>query len=160
MLQIPTELGVQLPGEQDPGSLAQLWRRGGVSLVRDAIRDIVGHEEGAPQRYVVMPRAALRRLVDGLGNVEVVLGQSYQRKDKTQGYSVNLQAGRQRLNGAQAEQLVRYRKDAKDDPNRRLRQQLLIQGLMDQIKDPGGICLLYTSPSPRDRQKSRMPSSA
>ena len=25
---------------------------------------------------------------------------------------------------------------------------------------PIGICLLYTSPSPRDRQKSRMPSSA
>ena len=25
---------------------------------------------------------------------------------------------------------------------------------------PGGLCLLYTSPSPRDRQKSRMPSSA
>ena len=24
----------------------------------------------------------------------------------------------------------------------------------------GGTCLLYTSPSPRDRQKSRMPSSA
>ena len=26
--------------------------------------------------------------------------------------------------------------------------------------DPFGVCLLYTSPSPRDRQKSRMPSSA
>ena len=26
--------------------------------------------------------------------------------------------------------------------------------------DPRGCCLLYTSPSPRDRQKSRMPSSA
>ena len=25
---------------------------------------------------------------------------------------------------------------------------------------PGEVCLLYTSPSPRDRQKSRMPSSA
>ena len=25
---------------------------------------------------------------------------------------------------------------------------------------PSGTCLLYTSPSPRDRQKSRMPSSA
>ena len=25
---------------------------------------------------------------------------------------------------------------------------------------PGKVCLLYTSPSPRDRQKSRMPSSA
>ena len=28
------------------------------------------------------------------------------------------------------------------------------------IKGQGRICLLYTSPSPRDRQKSRMPSSA
>ena len=30
-----------------------------------------------------------------------------------------------------------------------------------ELMYPGdGICLLYTSPSPRDRQKSRMPSSA
>ena len=33
--------------------------------------------------------------------------------------------------------------------------------LKDKTKPPrAGICLLYTSPSPRDRQKSRMPSSA
>ena len=32
-------------------------------------------------------------------------------------------------------------------------------GLGDARVEPGG-CLLYTSPSPRDRQKSRMPSSA
>ena len=35
--------------------------------------------------------------------------------------------------------------------------------LMAAIKEElnrSGICLLYTSPSPRDRQKSRMPSSA
>ena len=31
---------------------------------------------------------------------------------------------------------------------------------MDENKVMGKICLLYTSPSPRDRQKSRMPSSA
>ena len=30
----------------------------------------------------------------------------------------------------------------------------------DQEKERGITCLLYTSPSPRDRQKSRMPSSA
>ena len=52
-------------------------------------------------------------------------------------------------------------------------QQFLYMGLnASQIKEanltignpfepaPGTICLLYTSPSPRDRQKSRMPSSA
>ena len=36
---------------------------------------------------------------------------------------------------------------------------IMAGGLFDEIIDPL-ICLLYTSPSPRDRQKSRMPSSA
>ena len=32
--------------------------------------------------------------------------------------------------------------------------------VLDKVHDVVLICLLYTSPSPRDRQKSRMPSSA
>ena len=37
-----------------------------------------------------------------------------------------------------------------------------IDGLMTKVNDvaPGSFCLLYTSPSPRDRTRSRMPSSA
>ena len=35
----------------------------------------------------------------------------------------------------------------------------LIMGLLDGFNQAKA-CLLYTSPSPRDRQKSRMPSSA
>ena len=31
---------------------------------------------------------------------------------------------------------------------------------LDELASEGLVCLLYTSPSPRDRQKSRMPSSA
>ena len=33
-------------------------------------------------------------------------------------------------------------------------------GSMKGLLNEGNDCLLYTSPSPRDRQKSRMPSSA
>jgi LCP family protein required for cell wall assembly len=142
VLQIPTELGVQLPDEKDPGSLAQLWRRGGVGLLSDVIRDIVGLQEGDPKRYVLMPRAALRRLVDGLGEVEVVLSDSYKRQDKTQGYTVLLQAGRQRLNGAQAEQLVRHLPDPKAVSQRRQRQDILVEGLIEQVKDPSGIAVI------------------
>ena len=142
VLQIPTELGVQLPGQKDPGRLSELWRQGGVSLVSDAIHDIVGLEDDDPKRYVVMPRAALRRLVDGLGEVEVVLGQSYQRQDKAQGYSVNLQAGRQSLNGVQAEQLVRHLPDPKDVSQRRQRQDILVEALIEQVKAPSGIELI------------------
>ena len=137
VLQIPIELAVQLPGSKEPSTLASLWQVGGVALVNDAIREIVGLPIDQPQRYVVMPRSVLRSLVDEMGEVEVVLGQSYKRKDKAQNYSVNLQAGRQTLNGAQAEQLVRYLKDPRDDPNRRLRQQLLMQAAVDQLRTPG-----------------------
>ena len=34
------------------------------------------------------------------------------------------------------------------------------QGIGESYGDPGWICLLYTSPSPRDATLSRMPSSA
>ena len=37
---------------------------------------------------------------------------------------------------------------------------LLLNGWVVFILWLGGFCLLYTSPSPRDRQKPRMPSSA
>ena len=36
----------------------------------------------------------------------------------------------------------------------------LLENALDAGADKIKLCLLYTSPSPRDRQKSRMPSSA
>ena len=36
----------------------------------------------------------------------------------------------------------------------------LCENILQPVRDHFGSCLLYTSPSPRDRQKSRMPSSA
>ena len=135
VLQIPSEIAVQLPGNDQPTSLASLWQRGGVALLNDAIQEILGQTQQAPQRYVVMPRMALRTLVDGLGDVDLVLNETYQHNDKSQGYSIKLQAGRQRLNGERAEQFVRYRETPLDNANRRTRQQDLIVALVDQLKD-------------------------
>ena len=47
--------------------------------------------------------------------------------------------------------------DAKADYDRKL---TALNGLENEMNDFAYNCLLYTSPSPRDRQKSRMPSSA
>ena len=40
------------------------------------------------------------------------------------------------------------------------RSNMLFAKLLPKLLTPDMVCLLYTSPSPRDRQKSRMPSSA
>ena len=142
VLQLPSEIAVQLPGSDSPSSLSSLWQSGGVALLNDAIQDILGSTQQVPQRYVVMPRSALRSLVDGLGDVDLVLDQTYQHNDQSQGYSINLQAGRQRLNGEKAEQFARYRPTPLDNANRRNRQQDLILALVDQVKDSSVISTL------------------
>ena len=139
VLQIPTELAVQSPGADVPISLASLWQAGGTGLLRDAIAEIVGLEDSHPQRFAVMPRSALRQVVDGLGSVDVVLSQSFDQQDLAQDYRVKLDAGRQSLNGSEAEQLVRYRQNSADNHNRRLRQQQLIRAVVDQIQASDGI---------------------
>ena len=142
LLQVPVELAVQLPGGHQPMALGGVWQQGGVALTVDALQEIIGLPEGVPQRYVVMPRNGLRTVVEALGEVEVTLNQTYQRTDKAQGYTVNLQAGRQSLNGAQAEQLVRYRKDSQDHPNRRIRQQILLRAMISQVQSASGIGII------------------
>ena len=142
VLQLPTELAVNLPGRKTIQSLADAYPLGGVALIADVISEVVGLKEGEPERFVVMPRQALRSLVDGLGEVEVTLNQSYEHKDSAQNYSVNLEAGRQTLNGQQAEQLARYKPESKNDQARRSRQQSLLKGIHEQLNQPNAIVLL------------------
>ena len=56
------------------------------------------------------------------------------------------------------DEMKRNRQEAENDEDRR-ELKIAIESL-ETIIDKDRVCLLYTSPSPRDRQKSRMPSSA
>ena len=47
-----------------------------------------------------------------------------------------------------------FRNTATEKSSARLKQRV------SKLKDEGQVCLLYTSPSPRDKRQSRMPSSA
>ena len=60
-----------------------------------------------------------------------------------------------RQNEDQDEELYQLNQFAKT-----VRLTLQTHRLWERRKDDKDACLLYTSPSPRDRQKSRMPSSA
>ncbi len=139
LLQLPIELAVTLPGSNEIQPLAASYRQGGVALTADVISEIVGLPQGEPKRYVVIPRKALRTLIDGLGELEVNLNESIKRKDKAQNYLVNLQAGQQKLNGYQVEQLVRYRSAPKEEGARRQRQQWILNALAKQLQQPSTI---------------------
>ena len=61
--------------------------------------------------YIKINIEAFRKIVDQIGGVEITLDRNYYYVDNAGGLYINLKAGSQTLNGDQAEQLVRFRKD-------------------------------------------------
>lgn len=99
VLTLPIETAVQLPGDQKPVALGSLYRRGGPALVAGAVAALVGLPQGQPQRYLVLPRGALRTLVDDLGRVEIAPDRTMNYTDKAQKLTIKLDGGLQWLGG-------------------------------------------------------------
>jgi LCP family protein required for cell wall assembly len=133
VLNLPVDVAVQLPGDKQPVSLGSLYRRGGPALVAGASADLVGLPKGQPDRYLVLPRASLRQLVDDLGRIELAPDRSMRYQDKAQKYTIQLDGGLQLLSGTQVEQLLRFRDQEGGEDGRRQRQQMAIESLLRQM---------------------------
>jgi len=59
--------------------------------------------------YVEVELSAFRRIVDAIGGVEMYIPKPFIYDDPTQNLSINIPAGLQKLNGAMAEGVVRFR---------------------------------------------------
>jgi LCP family protein required for cell wall assembly len=136
VLNLPLELAVMLPGESQPQRLGDLYRRGGIALTADAVRELVGLEPPAPDRYLVLPRSALRKLVDQLGGLELDPPRTMRYEDKAQKYRIDLQSGLQRLDGSQVEQMLRFRDKWLGEAGRRTNHQLVETALRQQLGRP------------------------
>jgi LCP family protein required for cell wall assembly len=132
VLNMPVELAVMVPGEKEPSRLADLYRRGGVALTADGVRDVLGMKQSEPDRYVVLPRAALRQIVDGVGGLEMSPTRTMKYQDKAQNYKIDLQTGLQRLNGKQVEQMLRFRDKDLGESGRRSNHKLVQTSLREQ----------------------------
>ena len=136
VLNLPTELAVNLPGQKGPKRLAEAFRLGGVALTADAVRELVGLQPPSPDRYLVLPRGALRDLVNGLGGLELSPPRRMSYSDKSQKLTIDLEAGLQQLGGAKVEQLVRFRNQWLGDAGRRNNHQLVASSLRERMLQP------------------------
>ncbi|MBW4531464.1 MAG: LCP family protein [Aphanothece saxicola GSE-SYN-MK-01-06B] len=136
VLNLPTEVAVNLPGQKGPKRLGEAFRLGGVALTADAVRELVGLQPPAPDRYLVLSRGALRDLVNGLGGLELSPPRRMSYTDKTQKLTIDLQAGLQQLGGNKVEQLVRFRDPWLGDTGRRSNQQLVATSLRERMLQP------------------------
>jgi len=133
VLSLPVEAAVQLPGDKTPVALGSLFRRGGPALVAGAAAELLELPKGQPDRYLVLPRAGLRQLIDDLGRLELSPDRTMRYRDKTLNYRISLEGGLQQLNGAQVEQLLRFRDPERGEEGRRERQQVAIEGALRQM---------------------------
>lgn len=136
VLSLPTELAVRLPGQQSFQPLGGLYRQGGVALSADVVRELVGLGPDQPDRYVVVPREALRRLIDSVGSLELSPDRAMRYEDRRQRYRIALEAGLQPMTGARVEQMLRFRDPVWGEAGRRDAVQQVIPVLLEAMARP------------------------
>lgn len=107
---------------------------GGPALSAKAVSELLGGV--GIDRYIRVNVQGVQKLVDALGGVTVYVPKEMKYQDDSQHLYINLQAGKQHLNGEQVLQFLRYRYDEWGDIGRIQRQQLLMRALVEQTLNP------------------------
>jgi len=133
MLSIPRDTRVEIP---DVGytKINDANARGGPALAAKVTSKTLN--DVSIDRYVRVTTDAFRELVDLVGGVEVFVPKPMHYQDRTQKLDINLEAGLQILNGDQAEQFARFRKDSIGDIGRVQRQEILLKALQNRVNNP------------------------
>jgi polyisoprenyl-teichoic acid--peptidoglycan teichoic acid transferase len=133
MLSIPRDTQVEIPGV-GIAKINDANVEGGAAL---AARVVTRTLNDVPvDRYVRVTTDAFRELVDLVGGIEVFVPYPMKYEDVTQKLKIDLEAGWQTLNGEQAEQFARFRKDKNGDIGRVQRQQALLKALRQRLVSP------------------------
>lgn len=104
------------------------------TLGADGMKSFLSHALGVPiDYYAVLDLCVLRGLVDAIGGVDVDIPQEMIYEDEEQGLHISLPKGRAHLDGAGAEQFVRFRSGyANADLGRLDAQKLFIKSFFQQ----------------------------
>ncbi|MGB5974871.1 MAG: LCP family protein, partial [Nodosilinea sp.] len=132
VMSIPRDTRVQIPGfGMDKVNQANVL--GGPSLVAQTLGYNLGNIQ--VDRYLRINTTAFREMVDLVGGIEVNVPTRMEYTDRTQELYIDLYPGWQTLNGDQAEQFARYRKES-GDIGRVQRQQILLKALRERLTNP------------------------
>ncbi len=132
ILSLPRDTGVQIVGIGIT-KIVHAYATGGIGRTRVAVSRELGI---AIPHYFVFTLPALRHLVDRIGGVSVTVEKRMVYTDRKQGLYINLYPGPQVLNGARAEQYLRFRHDNEADIGRIRRQQQFYGATLTTIRRP------------------------
>jgi LCP family protein required for cell wall assembly len=109
----------------------------------EAVKSELSRHLGRPvDHHILVNLSVIRRLGDALGGLEVDVPKAMYYVDNSQGLSIDLQPGRQRLQGRDLEGFLRFRHDEMGDIGRLDRQKLVLKALFEQITRPENLVRL------------------
>lgn len=140
---VPRDTYVNAP-DQVSGKINATLARGGIDLLKRTLESMFTI---SIDHYVVIKPYAVREIVDAIGGVDVEAIDRMKYDDNWGQLHVDLQPGRQHLDGVRAEGFVRFRhsnpgegrSDEEGDIRRTARQQQLVQALMASANSPSNI---------------------
>jgi polyisoprenyl-teichoic acid--peptidoglycan teichoic acid transferase len=132
ILGVPRDIDVTLPGIGRT-KLVHAYSTGGIGRARAATVRLL---DVPIAHYVVFSLPAMRHVVDLVGGVPITVEKRMVYTDREQGLFINLYPGYQVLDGAKAEQYLRFRHDKDGDIGRIRRQQLFLRAAVAQVHKP------------------------
>ncbi len=105
----------------------------GISCTKETVQHLM---EIPVDFYVVIEFEGLVRLVDELGGLTVDVEKNMKYTDRAGGLFIDLKKGVQHLDGEQVVQYARFRHDALGDISRMGRQQKVIKGILEEMRQP------------------------
>jgi LCP family protein required for cell wall assembly len=151
MVSLPRDTRVKIPGYRGYRKINEVYADGeaerrqaerngqpvtenGITLVKKTLNEVLGIPI---DHYVVIDFEGFKSVIDELGGVEINVDRRLYYNDPTDGTHIDLKPGRQLLNGDQALDYVRHRKDSNgndsSDFDRSRRQQEVIKAVVDKM---------------------------
>jgi len=132
ILGVPRDIAVNLD-RIGTTKLVHAYATGGIGRARAAVVKLL---DIPISHYIVFSLPAMRHLVDLIGGVPLTVEKRMVYTDREQGLYIDLQPGPQVLDGARAEEYVRFRNDPEGDIGRIHRQQHFLRAALTALRRP------------------------
>lgn len=132
LVSIPRDTLVEIPGTEEKTKINHAYAYGGVDLALETLRRNFGI---AADYYIDIDFDGFAGVIDTIGGVDFNVPERMYYPAE----GIDLNAGRQLLNGDESLQFVRYRSDAQGDLGRIERQQAFMKALFAQMLQMGNV---------------------
>ena len=132
-ISIPRDSKVYLADEHGVQKINAAYALGGIELTKKTIEETLGIRI---HNYMIVNSEGVKKLIDTIGGIPIHIDHDMHYRDYSAHLYINFDKGDYVLDGEQAEQYLRFRKDFLGDIGRVHRQQKFVKALMEQLKSP------------------------